>query len=80
MSIQTKLRELLQSRGGRDRYAGHVEAEHSSQVPPPGHPVGAEGGDDSPSADRAPGVPAGDNSPLGDTDQHSQAYRPSERH
>ena len=73
MSIQSKLRELLQSRGGRDRYAGHAEAERSTKVPPPGHPTGAEGGDDSPSVDKAPGVPAGDNSPLGDTDQHSTA-------
>lgn len=34
-------------------------------------PGGAEGGDDSPSADRPPGLPADDGTPLGDTDQHS---------
>ncbi len=33
---------------------------------------GAEGGSESPSADRPPGAPAeDDDSPLGDTDQHS---------
>jgi hypothetical protein len=34
---------------------------------------GAEGGSDSPSADRLPGAPADDDAPLGDTDQHSDA-------
>lgn len=38
----------------------------------PGEP-GAEGGSDSPAADRAPGAPAADDSPVGDTDQHSDA-------
>jgi hypothetical protein len=38
----------------------------------PGEP-GAEGGSDSPAADRPPGAPADDDSPLGDTDQHSKA-------
>lgn len=33
---------------------------------------GAEGGSDSPAADRLPGAPADDDSPLGDTDQHSE--------
>ena len=33
---------------------------------------GAEGGSDSPSADRLPGMPADDDAPLGDTDQHSK--------
>jgi hypothetical protein len=32
---------------------------------------GAEGGSESPSADRLPGAPADDDAPLGDTDQHS---------
>lgn len=32
---------------------------------------GAEGGSDSPAADKPPGAPAQDDSPLGDTDQHS---------
>ncbi len=34
---------------------------------------GAEGGSNSPAADRLPGAPADDDSPLGDTDQHSEA-------
>jgi hypothetical protein len=34
---------------------------------------GAEGGADSPSADKLPGAPAKDESPVGDTDQHSDA-------
>lgn len=34
---------------------------------------GAEGGSESPSADKPPGAPADDDSPLGDTDQHSDA-------
>ena len=38
----------------------------------PGAP-GAEGGDESPSADVPPGRPADDDSALGDTDQHSNA-------
>jgi hypothetical protein len=33
---------------------------------------GAEGGTESPAADRVPGAPADDDSPLGDTDQHSK--------
>jgi hypothetical protein len=33
---------------------------------------GAEGGSDSPAADRLPGAPADDDSALGDTDQHSE--------
>ena len=32
---------------------------------------GAEGGSDSPAADKLPGAPADDDSPLGDSDQHS---------
>jgi hypothetical protein len=39
----------------------------------PGEP-GAEGGSDSPAADKLPGAPAGDDdSDVGDTDQHSTA-------
>lgn len=34
-------------------------------------PGGAEGGEDSPSADVPPGAPADDQAPVGDTDQHS---------
>jgi hypothetical protein len=34
-------------------------------------PGGAEGGDQSPSADVPPGAPADDQAPVGDTDQHS---------
>ena len=37
----------------------------------PGEP-GAEGGSQSPAADKLPGAPADDDSPLGDTDQHSE--------
>jgi hypothetical protein len=36
-------------------------------------PGGAEGGESSPSVDRAPGAPADDQAPAGDTDQHSDA-------
>ena len=32
---------------------------------------GAEGGSESPAADKLPGAPAEDDSPLGDSDQHS---------
>lgn len=43
------------------------------QSPPEDQPQepGAEGGSQSPSADKLPGAPAEDDSPLGDTDQHS---------
>ena len=34
---------------------------------------GAQGGSDSPAADKLPGAPADDDSALGDTDQHSDA-------
>ncbi len=33
---------------------------------------GAEGGSQSPAADKLPGAPADDDSPVGDTDQHSK--------
>jgi hypothetical protein len=79
MSIQSKLRELIHSRAEGEHDAGHADAHKSHAVPAPGHPTGAEGGDDSPAADTSPALPAHDGSPLGDTDQHSQAYRPSER-
>lgn len=36
-------------------------------------PGGAEGGDESPSADLPMGLPADDQAPLGDTDQHSDS-------
>lgn len=36
---------------------------------------GAEGGSQSPAADKLPGIPADDDSPLGDTDQHSSEAR-----
>jgi hypothetical protein len=48
--------------------------EEEEEVPPenrPGEP-GAEGGSESPAADKPPAVPAADDSPLGDTDQHSK--------
>jgi hypothetical protein len=39
-------------------------------------PGGADGGDESPAADRPPGAPAKeDKTPLGDTDQHSSSER-----
>jgi hypothetical protein len=38
----------------------------------PGEP-GAEGGTDSPAADKPPAAPSDDDSALGDTDQHSNA-------
>jgi hypothetical protein len=49
------------------------EEQPPEEQPPedqPGEP-GAEGGSDSPAADRLPGMPSDDDSPLGDTDQHS---------
>jgi hypothetical protein len=49
--------------------------QNEEQEPPenrPGEP-GAEGGADSPAADKLPGEPADDDSPVGDTDQHSDA-------
>jgi len=50
-----------------DDYASQVDEDDSPDL-------GAEGGDESPSADRAPAAPADDDAPLGDTDQHSRAY------
>jgi hypothetical protein len=49
------------------------EAEKETEIKrQPGHlPGGAEGGGESPSADRPGAVPADDDAPLGDTDQHS---------
>jgi hypothetical protein len=53
----------------------HEEPERSGAAPEddPEQP-GAQGGSQSPSADRLPGAPADDDAPLGDTDQHSDAY------
>jgi hypothetical protein len=34
---------------------------------------GAEGGSQSPAADKPPAAPSDDDSPLGDTDQHSSS-------
>jgi hypothetical protein len=50
------------------------EDEQTEQQPEnrPGEP-GAEGGADSPAADKLPGEPADDDSAVGDTDQHSDA-------
>ena len=44
-----------------------------TEAPPENRPEepGAEGGAQSPAADKLPGQPAGDDSPVGDTDQHS---------
>lgn len=52
----------------------HREGENIEEAPEnrPEEP-GAEGGADSPAADKLPGMPAGDDSPVGDTDQHSDA-------
>jgi hypothetical protein len=53
--------------------------EHADQEPAKDAPEdrdeepGAEGGSQSPAADKLPGAPADDDSPLGDTDQHSDA-------
>jgi hypothetical protein len=46
-----------------------------TEEPPENRPEepGAEGGADSPAADKLPGLPADDDSPVGDTDQHSDA-------
>ncbi len=46
------------------------EAEQSAPENLPDEP-GAEGGSESPAADKLPGAPAGDDSALGDSDQHS---------
>jgi hypothetical protein len=58
----------------------HVDPESSRSGRPapdgdeaPQSPAGAEGGDESPAADRLPAEPADDDSALGDTDQHSDA-------
>jgi hypothetical protein len=55
---------------------GNREREHEDAQAPEDRPEepGAEGGSQSPSADKLPGEPAsGDESPVGDTDQHSNA-------
>jgi hypothetical protein len=44
----------------------HEQAPEDSPEEP-----GAEGGSQSPAADRLPGMPAGDDAPVGDSDQHS---------
>ena len=46
--------------------------EQQGQAPedPPEEP-GAEGGSQSPAADKLPGAPSEDDAPVGDTDQHS---------
>jgi hypothetical protein len=59
----------------------HAEFESSPGVSPPEDdgpeasqsPGGAEGGDESPAAERLPAEPASDDTALGDTDQHSDA-------
>lgn len=52
----------------------HRERDETEE-PPENRPEepGAEGGTDSPAADKLPGMPADDDSPVGDTDQHSDA-------
>ena len=56
------------------RLGMETKTDHDTEEPTtgPGAP-GAEGGDESPSADVHPGRLADDNSALGDTDQHSNA-------
>jgi hypothetical protein len=51
------------------RQDGHEGGEPEDQPQEPG----AQGGSQSPSADRLPGAPADDDSDVGDTDQHSNA-------
>lgn len=46
------------------------DSEHRPPEDEPAEP-GAEGGSQSPAADRLPALPADDETPLGDTDQHS---------
>jgi len=48
---------------------------HDTDEAPEDRPAepGAEGGADSPAAERPPAAPADDDSALGDTDQHSSA-------
>lgn len=46
------------------------EAQEQTPEDAPGEP-GAEGGSESPAADKLPGAPAEDDAPVGDSDQHS---------
>jgi hypothetical protein len=53
----------------------HERRDDGAEAAPEDHPEepGAEGGSESPAADRLPGAPATeDETPLGDTDQHSK--------
>jgi hypothetical protein len=51
------------------------ESQARRDEPPEDRPEepGAEGGSQSPAADRPPAVPAEDDSDVGDTDQHSKS-------
>lgn len=59
----------------RRRSKEEIERELRAARPVDELPGGAEGGDESPSADLPMGLPAKDMSPLGDTDQHSSSER-----
>ena len=55
--------------------ASPMEKREGDETPREDRPEepGAEGGTESPAADKLPGAPADDDSPVGDTDQHSDA-------
>jgi hypothetical protein len=53
--------------------ADEAEKETGIKRQPGEVPGGAEGGEESPSADKPLALPADDDAPLGDTDQHSRS-------
>jgi hypothetical protein len=57
-----------------------LRVDHKNAPPHDPDPGGAEGGDESPSADLPMGLPADDQAHTGDTDQHSDPHKlPSHR-
>jgi hypothetical protein len=52
-----------------------MDEEPDQERPPEDRPQesGAEGGSQSPAADRSPAAPSEDDAALGDTDQHSES-------
>ena len=56
-----------------DEYSVSDEDAREEETAPEDLPdePGAQGGSQSPAADKLPGAPAADDSPVGDTDQHS---------
>jgi hypothetical protein len=62
----------MDHKSGRDDRRRRDETGEDAPEDQPGEP-GAEGGSQSPAADKLPGAPADDDSDVGDTDQHSSA-------